>query len=85
MIRRCSADQSNSHGRGAVTLSILEMRVTFIRQQGMAHGQKDTDYFLILSRDSPNQSMKPTQHFVATSSMMHAFLFKVLGGLSPSR
>jgi len=33
----------------------------------------------------PNQSMKPTQHFVITSSTMQCFCFKVLGGLSLSR
>jgi hypothetical protein len=33
----------------------------------------------------PNQSMKPTQHFVVSFFMMRSQIAKVLGGLSLSR
>jgi len=36
-------------------------------------------------RPCPNQSMKPTQHFVAATEIMRSLVFKVLGGLSLSR
>jgi len=36
-------------------------------------------------RPCPNQSMKPTQHFVVSSRSMRTSILKVLGGLSLSR
>jgi hypothetical protein len=35
-------------------------------------------------RPCPNQSMKPTQHFVAATEIARSLVFKVLGGLSLS-
>jgi hypothetical protein len=35
--------------------------------------------------EKPNQTLKPTQHFVVSSRSMHASILKVLGGLSLSR
>jgi hypothetical protein len=36
-------------------------------------------------RPCHNQSMKPTQHFVAATGIMRSLVFKVLGGFSLSR
>jgi len=40
---------------------------------------------LLAMTKSPNQPMKPTQHFVVSFRSMRTLIFKVLGGLSLSR
>ena len=72
----CRSDRPGGSGSGAEQSLVRWAFVVFLSCFSVGIDQK---------APQPNQSMKPTQHFVVSSRLMRTPILKVLGGLSLSR